>query len=416
MIEKAPSAQNAAEPNPARPRTAEKAAQSGIPLPFLRWRGFTLQMFLFIVLPLVVLLLVITFGSQTLHHEAMRSLVGERDLRSVRAAANSLSHEIEHRATILQLFAHEVSGARNTAALLDQNNLPGFDGGLFLLSDDGKLISASSSESGLAAALPDLAAHLPPLSENQGAAYSNPVQTADGSWWQLVVTRTPAGDRLVGAFSPASLVRSSLTGVATNQTTVLLLSPRGDMLYRFGMFMHDEPVLQHPGVPEVLRGESGVNYSPPEKSKAMAGMDHTGEHVVSFSPVPPLGWGLVMEEPWEETASPLLSATQTAPLVLVPVVVLALFALWFGARQIVQPLQSLEGRAGRLASGDFAAIRTPVGGIREIQNLQSELVEMAGALDWPRKRCTATSAPSPPGWRPSAARWRASCTTTPSSH
>jgi len=40
------------------------------------WRGFTLQLFLITILPLTVLLLVVAFGSQTLHHEAMRSLVG----------------------------------------------------------------------------------------------------------------------------------------------------------------------------------------------------------------------------------------------------------------------------------------------------------------------------------------------------
>jgi len=51
--------------------------------------------------------------------------------------------------------------------------------------------------------------------------------------------------------------------------------------------------------------------------------------------------------------------------------------LWFGARQVIQPLKNLENRAIQLAWGRYAAIRQPVGGIYEIQRLQAALVEMA---------------------------------------
>jgi signal transduction histidine kinase len=69
--------------------------------------------------------------------------------------------------------------------------------------------------------------------------------------------------------------------------------------------------------------------------------------------------------------------TQMAPLVLVPAFLLALIALWFGARQIVQPLQKLESKAAALAWGDFNAIGQSVGGISEVRHLQMELAEMA---------------------------------------
>jgi signal transduction histidine kinase len=54
-----------------------------------------------------------------------------------------------------------------------------------------------------------------------------------------------------------------------------------------------------------------------------------------------------------------------------------LVALWFGASQIVAPLQKLERRAADLAWGDFAAIEKSVGGIQEIRQLQNELIIMA---------------------------------------
>ncbi len=75
--------------------------------------------------------------------------------------------------------------------------------------------------------------------------------------------------------------------------------------------------------------------------------------------------------------SPSLQLTQMAPLVLVPAFILALIALWFGAKQIVQPLQKLETQAAALAWGDFDAIKDSVGGISEVQHLQTELTEMS---------------------------------------
>lgn len=75
--------------------------------------------------------------------------------------------------------------------------------------------------------------------------------------------------------------------------------------------------------------------------------------------------------------SPSLQLTQMAPLVIVPAFLLALIAIWFGAKQIVQPLQKLESKAAALAGGDFEAIKEPVGGISEVQQLQLELTEMS---------------------------------------
>jgi signal transduction histidine kinase len=75
--------------------------------------------------------------------------------------------------------------------------------------------------------------------------------------------------------------------------------------------------------------------------------------------------------------NPALELTLVAPLVLVPPLLFALAALWFGARQIVRPLQQLELKAAALAGGDFEAIQQPVGGISEVRHLQHELTVMS---------------------------------------
>ncbi len=83
------------------------------------------------------------------------------------------------------------------------------------------------------------------------------------------------------------------------------------------------------------------------------------------------------EELWTTAADPALELTLVAPLVLIPPLLFAIAILWFGAKQIVQPLQRLESKAAALAWGDFDAIKESVGGISEVQHLQMELVEMA---------------------------------------
>jgi hypothetical protein len=325
--------------------------KQGIPLPLIRWRGFTLQMFLFIFLPLSVILLVIVFISQSVHHNEMRALVGDRDLRAVRASANNLSNEIDHQATALAALAFQAQNWRTDPRFLDdaaQRN--GFDGGLVVFDSQRKKVAQSTGAS------PDLLEYqrvvgsgLTRVGADPGmpVRLSPPVRSADGRWLLLGLAQVDENYALAGAFTPNSLARQALAGVAGDQSAVMLVSPQGDLLYASGPVEQSKPVTQYPGVADVLRGESGVNYMYAEGS-GMTG--HSGEHVIAFSPVAPFGWGLVLQEPWEQSAGPLLNVTQSAPLILAPVLALALLALWFGARQVIQPLQALEKRAGRSAS------------------------------------------------------------------
>lgn len=79
-------------------------------------------------------------------------------------------------------------------------------------------------------------------------------------------------------------------------------------------------------------------------------------------------------------ANPTLQSTQITPLILIPALLLAVLALWFGAEQIVRPLRALETSAAKLSWGDFKQIEQPVQGIAEIRHLQTELVHMAHRL------------------------------------
>lgn len=342
-----------------------------------RWHrlpSLPLQLFIITVLPLTALLLLIAFGSLGLHQQAMRSMVGERDQRATRAAATAITEQINHRLSAVRSVAlHAASGvASPDHALTDTAYLlSDFDGGIALFTADYRLIAASNEpEIWLARKVPARLDNLPtPIA--QGETFSLPafVDPTTGEYMVLVIARV-RDVTAVGAFSPAALARRGLADIfgGNDQATTYLVTPAGDILYQTGVMpWPDSPATEYPGVADALRSESGTTY-----------LTINGEeHVIAFSPIAPVGWALVIAESWRVVTDPMLRTTELAPLILIPVLVIALIALWFGVRQIVQPLQLLEQKATQLGWGNFQAIEEPVGGITEIQRLQAELVHMA---------------------------------------
>ena len=344
------------------------------------WRGFTLQFILITILPLTVLLLIVAFGSQTLHHEAMRSLVGDRDLRTVRAATSSLEREITHLSSTIQIVSRSLGDQSDFSNLilspLEISSV--LDGGIALYSANGALIRSSTAQIDWQAIPAQIPAVFSASAKTRTIeTFSTLVTQAGGSPAYIFIgIQTGHQNILVGAFSPARLIQDAVGDLASSgQTTVLVIAPSGtpgdyEELFRAGPFKMDENSSAHPGIQEALNGKSGINYF----------QSIQGEHVVAYTPISSIGWGLVIEEAWEDIASPYLMTTQSAPLVIVPVFLLSLIAIGFGARRIVTPLQRLEKLAAGLGSGDFEGIHQPVGGIEEIRNLQSELIEMADRL------------------------------------
>lgn len=359
-------------PQPSLNKKTLKARPSGL-------RGFTLQLFLFIVLPLTVLVLAVAFGSQSLHHEAMRSLVGDRDLKTVQAAASTLEREISHVGSTIQILSRNLEGKTdfNSLILTQDEIATTFDGGLALFTNDGSLIRSSSSKVEWIILPKQIPASFESGEKTEAPKFSTMVNSGvDSKAYIFVSIITAQKEILVGAFSPGRMIEESIGSLSNSgQTTVMVISSSGvkgkfDVLYHGGPIKIDESLPAHPGIEDVLNGESGINYF----------QSSEGEHVVAFSPIQITGWGLIIEEAWEDIANPNLVNTQAAPLILVPVFLLALLAIWFGARRIVTPLQKLEKQASNLAAGDFDSINQPVGGIEEIRNLQAELIEMAEKL------------------------------------
>lgn len=288
------------------------------------WRGFRPQFFVFTFLPLSILLVIVAFGSQALHHQAMQKLVAQRDQQIVDTAARALAQNLEASQIVLAGLAAGIEGETLPASGL-------FDGGLLLVSAEGQLLAASG-----------------PLREvPAGDSWLAP----DGS--AFIVLSTPASlGRLLGAVRAESLLAQVAGGASTVSPLTL--------------------------IPQSHQARQAV--SPAESSAIHDTADHNSA-ITTYAPLGNLNWALVMDDHWETSADPLLNTTQLAPLVLVPLVLLALAAMWSGSQNIVTPLQKLEKQAARLAGGDFNAIRPPAGGIQEIRSLQGTLILMSEKLE-----------------------------------
>lgn len=338
--------------------------------------GYTIQFFIIAVLPLTLLLLIVAFGSQSLHRDAMREMVGDRDLETVRTASGSIDRELSHLSSTLSVLARDLNGKQNFDQLIhspDEINVF-YDGGIALFTLDGKVLHASSesldwntifqrcSQSG----------HITRSSSSK-PILSNTLTDGLGSEFLLMSVLTEDERVLIAAFTPARLVENANPALAeSNQTSLYILAPQTGLsgpqvLFRSGPAALPKNLTDQDWANLVLAGVSGIQYI----------HDGDGERLIAYAPIPSAGWGLVIEEDWEDIAGPYLTTTQTASLVLVPAFLLAIFAIWHGFRNIVNPLSKLEQKAASLAGGDFDAIQQPVGGIREIQNLQIQLSQMA---------------------------------------
>lgn len=327
----------------------------------MRWRGLPIQLFIVTILPLTLLVLAIAFGSLLLHQSSMRQLVAQRDERAVRAAASALTEQLKHReAAIRSLALRAVTDSSLDHILTDAVFLlADFDGGIAIFDDDLQLLASSNETPYWELSLAQLLDQLP--SQNE-AVYTDWFTDQNGDTLLAVVIQAQEGPIVAGAFAPGRLANQALSSVLSSdeQAAAWLSGADGRVLFQVGEGRRADAV-------DGLQEGSGTRYE----------LQDGAEFVIAYSTVPPLNWVLAIQEPWQAVTDPLLRLTEWTPLVLAPVLVIALIGLVFGLRQIVQPLQTLEKQAVRLGWGDFSAIESPVGGIQEIQRLQDELIHMA---------------------------------------
>ena len=339
------------------------------------WRGLVPQIFLLIILPLTTLLLAVTFGGLELHRQAMRTLVGQRDVRAVKAAAHALTDQLNQRIDEIHMLAASFSGeatSQEAFALLKKDEFlsANFDQGLAFISMDGQVLASTGKNQdwhNLATGIGSSSKNI--LDPTAPPGLYSPVSGVGKGLILAAAPASPQGPIAIGVFSPQVLIQNTLEDIfpSDESGSAFVVTQHQQVLFSTDTIEKSSDLSTHPGVAAALEGQSGSTYAPAGNS----------EHVVAYSPVAPLGWALVIEEPWDSVTSPILRTTEYAPLVLIPVLLMAIITLWFVTRRIIQPLQGLEAKANELAWGNYDTIEASTGGIIEIRHLQAALVHLA---------------------------------------
>jgi signal transduction histidine kinase len=100
------------------------------------------------------------------------------------------------------------------------------------------------------------------------------------------------------------------------------------------------------------------------------------ESLLSFAAVAGSRWHVLLEEPVSEVIVPILQFASVLPALIVSAGVISVIILYFSVRTIARPLQRLADQASHITGGDFSGLQERVGGVEEIQQLQSALRDM----------------------------------------
>jgi signal transduction histidine kinase len=338
-----------------------------------RWRSISAQIILAVLLPLTAGAIFITFYSQSLHHDAMQQMVGERNQRTVEVLAADLDRIYSSRVDTLI----KASNPGELSSRSDRNYTK-----YFFLDSEGNFTTGpgSSLENEM------LEKIVQSNRENWASEVPGKVlvttwldDAADKQW--VIMSASKVEGNVVGDIIDLDEEMDQFSGwlAQPGKLSIQLYDQSHSLIYEAGRSPLETHLVYHPGVLTGLDGKSGVLYSDENH-------DHEqGVHVISYAPVKTTGWVIVLDEAWEDVSSSQLNTTQNMPLILIPFILLAVAALWVIVRQVVLPLQKLEKQTQALGEGDFSAIIQPVGGIAEVRSLQSRLADMAENLHKARR-------------------------------
>ncbi|MCQ3933072.1 MAG: hypothetical protein DPW16_21695 [Chloroflexi bacterium] len=328
-------------------------------------RGLHIQLLFVFVVPTAIILMVVTVGSAILHQEAMQELVGQRDARATQAAADNLAERLHQREVLLSLLATDAGNGQDLPN--PQTTAELFDYGLFIETAD------------------NLSKKLP-----------------SGEWdWRTVGGDMPTfighfEHQVLVVFSASLSDQQYLYGIASLESLgiheildslVLHEDARAYLLDEDGHILFDSEHM----ITGNLASKSALAIVRNPKAGYQQGHSILQSHdredmIIGYSPIPRLQWSLVVEEPWHAVTTSQLQVTHSVVLVFVLITLLGLLVFVFSLFGVIRPLQRLKVKAGQLVKGDFSAIAGPVGGIQEIEDLQTALVEMARAVQQAQSR------------------------------
>lgn len=330
-------------------------------------RGLRAQLILWTILPLAAVLVFLSVAGVTRHRNAMTALVQDRNRGLALAEAGRLVREVDTRAEALLAEALDAGVIEFPSRIgsLAQSLEDEFAGGLVLLDAGGAVVTSSSGAAWGAAEETAVAATR--AAATGRAAYETLMTGGDPV---LIVAEPLSPDHVIAGGIPtgnmrlaesSSLVESGVGGA------VVVVDATGRRLY-----LHNPT-----GLHIDANAVSELLAAPAESAGQLTLRSPEHELSVTYSRVDPPGWTLAIAEDVHSVGTMGFSVVEALPLALLAVALIALLAISFGVAQVVRPLQELDRRAQRVAWGDFDAVKQPVGGVQEMDDLRATLAQMA---------------------------------------
>lgn len=332
------------------------------------WTGSIPRLFLYFFIPLSIVLIVVILISQNFHHQAMEQLAGSRDLRAVLSTVKTMENNLYN----LQEDLTRAVQAVKTGYTFEQVDpwINEFDRGFFQAScEDGSILQPRNEQ-----VKPDpnnikVLCQIIDKSGIGGTAYR--LETGESA--VLWMAQSIDGSNVfAGGVDLAGLIDRSLASSANpDQFSIQIFDSDHLLLFDSGRSPVSDHDLYHQGVLDGLAGQSGVVYTGGSQ----------GSHIIAYAPIEPVNWVMMMDEAWADVSTPSLQVSQSIPLILIPVLLLAVVGLFFAIRWVIQPLQNLSSQTTRLETNPEEAFTQPVGGIQEIRSLQTILRDMYARLN-----------------------------------
>ena len=147
-----------------------------------RLRGLSAQLLFYTILPLFLVLSAVALGSVTVHQNSMREMVGDRDLRTVRAVAVALNDPslAQDSRRVRSLMAELQMNPQTTVMLVDAQ-------GRAIYHTDARLINQSLSHPGVAEALTGQSGTLYRADRPGGQEHVVAYSAVPSQGWALIV-------------------------------------------------------------------------------------------------------------------------------------------------------------------------------------------------------------------------------------
>jgi signal transduction histidine kinase len=370
-------------------------------MPRFSLTALRIQAVLWTLLPLTLIMLMVGSVGAFAYNLVVERLVEERDSELARISAARLSENMTNYAGVLNALAEpqqmrsgEFAAQKSVFLTAIQNGLLRlFDGGVSLLNEDGVVVISYNT----VASVDDQGNEVfkENLQQIVGEDYSNedyftvPARRNVPYFTdihphpltgepQIIVSvpilnpQAQQGNQFVGILAGAFLLNNeTLGGEIANLDvgTAYLVDRTGRAIWHSDETLLGEYLTHLDPVRALLRLDNRAN--------AQTGVNEEGEAIVAgYATVESTGWGLVIQESWEEVVGPIRTFQWIMLSTLLVGLALAMVIISSGTRRLTDPIQALVAQTQHLARGNFAG-HVQGGTIDEMRSLSEAFNEMA---------------------------------------